>query len=116
MPPAAYALVATFLACSVLVGILAVRRAASLAGGPRGRLAYVLPIVAGFGAFYLIGHKLGLSVGPEVTLYGFQVALVGDVLIGFAAALVAAFAQALVVRASRRRGRGPDRGETVTSS
>lgn len=103
MPPAAYALVATFLACSVVVGILAVRLAAWSAGGPTRKLAYVLPILAGFAAFYLIGHKLGLSVGPEITLYGFQVALLGDVLIGFAAALVAAFAQALVMRARRPR-------------
>ena len=98
MPPAAYALVTLFAASSVLVGIVAVRLVAAVAGGPRRRLAYVLPILAGFGAFYLIGHRLGLVVGPEVSLFGFRVALVGDVLIGFAAALVVALVQAAVVR------------------
>ena len=104
MPPAAYALVTLFLLCSVAVGVLAVRLAARL-GGPTGRSAYVLPVLAGFGAFYLIGHKLGLSIGPEVGLFGFQVAIVGDVAIGFAAALAVALAQAAVRRA-RRTGPG----------
>ena len=44
-------------------GIVAVRLVAAVAGGPRRPLAYVLPILAGFGAFYLIGHRLGLVVG-----------------------------------------------------
>ena len=61
----------------------------------------ILPIVAAFGAFYLIGHRLGLAVGPEVSLFGFQVALVGDLAIGFLAALVVALVQAAVVRARR---------------
>jgi hypothetical protein len=98
MPPAAYALVTLFIACSVVAGFVAVRLVARLANGPRRRLAYVLPIVAGFGAFYLIGHRLGLVVGPEVSLFGFRVALLGDVLIGFAAALLVALLQAVVVR------------------
>ena len=62
-----------------------------------------LPTMAAFGAFYLIGHRLGLAVGPEISLLGFQVALFGDLAIGFAAALVVALAQAAVVRARRRR-------------
>ena len=62
-------------------------RVAAQAGGPRGLAAYVIPVIAAFGAFYLIGHKLGLSIGPEVTLFGFQVALLGDLAIGLAAAL-----------------------------
>ena len=101
MPPQAYALVATFIACSVVLGWIAVRLAARLAGGPRGPRWYVLPVTAGFLAFYLIGHRLGVHVGPEVMLYGFQVTLVGDLAIGFAAALVAALAQALAVRSGR---------------
>jgi len=111
MPPQAYALVTLFLACSVLVGILAVRLAAR-AGGSRGRPAHVLPVVAAFLAFYLIGHRFGISVGPEVELFGFRVALLGDVLIGFAAGLLVALAQALLVRA--RAGRG-DRGAAQPS-
>ncbi len=98
MPPQAYALVTLFLVCSVLVGILAVRLVAR-AGGPHGRLAFVLPILGGFGAFYLVGHRLGISIGPEITIFGFQVALLGDLALGLTAALVAAAVQALVVRA-----------------
>ena|SRR6186713_1428071 len=105
MPPAAYGVVTLFLLCSAVVGIVAVRLAARL-GGPTRRTAYVLPVLAGFGAFYLIGHKLGLSVGPEVSLFGFQVALFGDIVIGFAAALVVALVQAAVAR-SRRPDAGP---------
>jgi hypothetical protein len=102
VPPAAYALVTLFLACSAVVGVLAVR-IASRVGGPTRRAAYLLPVFAGFGAFYLIGHRLGLSVGPEVGLFGFRVALAGDIAIGFAAALVAALLQAAVVRVRRPR-------------
>ena len=104
MPPQAYALVTLVLVCSVLVGILAVRLVAR-AGGPRGLAAYVLPVIAGFGAFYLVGHELGIVVGPEIELFGFQVALLGDVLIGFTAALVTAGAQALIARAVSRSRR-----------
>jgi hypothetical protein len=103
MPPQAYALVTLFVLCSVALGAAAVRIAAR-AGGPRGRVAHVIPIAAGFGAFYLIGHRLGLSVGPEISLFGFQVALVGDLAIGFAAALAAALIQAAAYRFSRRTG------------
>jgi hypothetical protein len=101
MPPQAYALVTLFMLCSVALGVAAVRVVAR-AGGPKRRSAYVLPIAAGFGAFYLVGHRLGLSVGPEVSLFGFQVALVGDLAIGFAAALAAALVQAAAVRVTRR--------------
>jgi hypothetical protein len=102
MPPQAYALVTTFMACSVVLGWLAVRLVALVAGGPRGRRWYLLPVLAGFGAFYLIGHRLGVHLGPELPLYGFQVNLAGDLAIGFASALIGAMLQALVVRARRR--------------
>ncbi|MDP2350258.1 MAG: hypothetical protein Q8M74_03775 [Chloroflexota bacterium] len=101
MPPQAYALVTLFVLCSVVLGVAAVRVLA-LAGGPRGRAAYPLPIAAGFGAFYLVGHRLGLSIGPEIPLFGFQVALLGDLAIGFGAALLAALAQAAAGRIIRR--------------
>ena len=101
MPPQAYALVTLFALCSVALGVAAVRIVARV-GGPRGYAAYVVPVAAGFGAFYLIGHRLGLSVGPEFPLFGFQVALLGDLAIGFAAALAAALVQAAAVRVSRR--------------
>ena len=108
MPPAAYALVTLFLACSVIVGIAAVRLVSRI-GGPTRRTAYFLPVLAGFAAFYLIGHKLGLSVGPEIGLFGFQVALLGDIAIGFVAALAVALAQAAVARTRRQRS-GSDAG------
>jgi hypothetical protein len=101
MPPLAFALVATFIACSIVLGWVAVRLVAR-AGGPRGRSAYPIPVLAGFLAFYLIGHKLGISVGPEIGLYGFQVALLGDLSIGLVAALVAAVLQAGFVAMRRR--------------
>ncbi|MCJ7711967.1 MAG: hypothetical protein MUQ32_14190 [Chloroflexi bacterium] len=101
MPPQAYALVTLFMLCSVALGVAAVRVVAR-AGGPRGRAAYLLPIAAACGAFYLIGHRLGLAVGPEISLFGFQVALLGDLAIGFAASLATALAQAAAVKVSRR--------------
>ena len=106
MPPQAFALVALFLACSVLLGVVAVRLLAR-AGGPRGWLAYPLPVLGAFGAFYLVGHRLGIVVGPELPLFGFQVALLGDVALGFAAALAVAAVQALLVRAAPRRAGQP---------
>ncbi len=102
MPPQAFAILFMFLAFSVLLAVIAVRLVART-GGPRTWAAYLLPFGAAFGVFYVIGHKLGLVVGPEIELFGFQVALIGDLAIGFAAALLAAGAQALVVRA--RAGR-----------
>ena len=104
MPPQAYALVSLFVLSSVALGWLAVRLVRRSMGGPASRSAAVLPVLAAFGAFYLIGHRLGLSLGPQVSLFGFQVALLGDVALGFAAALLVAVVQALVLRA-RTRGR-----------
>jgi hypothetical protein len=102
MPPQAYALFLLFLVLSVVLAVLAVRLAARV-GGPRSWAAYLLPFGGAFGAFYLIGHRMGLALGPEVELLGFQVALLGDLVIGFTAAIAVAGLQALVVRA--RRGR-----------
>jgi len=100
MPPQAYALVTLFAACSAVAGWLAARLVAR-AGGPSSRAAWLLPIAGAFLAFYVIGHRFGLAMGPEVTLFGFRVALVGDIAIGFAAALVVAVLQAVLVRALR---------------
>ncbi len=102
MPSQAYALVTLFTLCSLVLGIAAVRMAAVM-GGPRNRAAHVLPVLAAFGAFYLIGHRLGIALGPEVALFGFQVALAGDLAIGLIAAMAAAVTQAAVVRARARR-------------
>jgi hypothetical protein len=107
MTPRAYALFFTFLACSIVLGWLAARLAARF-GGPTAKKAAILPFVAGFGAFYLIGHKLGIEIGPQVELFGFQVSLFGDLAIGFTAAMIAALIQTAVVSArgsARHRAR-----------
>jgi len=109
MPPLAFALVGLFVACSIGLGWLSVRLVGRM-GGPTSRVAYVLPILAAFGAFYLIGHRLGLAVGPELPLFGFQVALFGDLAIGFAAALAVAAVQAVVVGRVGRRQAGSGSG------
>ncbi len=105
MPPQAYALVTLFLACSLVVGAIAAwivgRR-----GGPRGWRTAVLPVIGAFLAFYLIGHRLGISIGPEIELFTFQVALIGDLAIGFGAALVVAALQAAIMRARSQRTAG----------
>jgi hypothetical protein len=98
MPIQAYALVALFLVCSALLGVGAVRLVAR-AGGPRTRWVYPLPVLGSFLALYLVGHRLGIALGPEIGLFGFQVALLGDLAIGFAAALAVAGLQAVVARA-----------------
>lgn len=91
----------TFAALDVVLGILATRLVARFAGGPRAILAHLLPILAAFAAMGILGHSLGAHIGPKVPLYGFEVSLVGDLLIGFTAAMIAAQAQAAVVRARR---------------
>ena len=75
-------------------------------GAPATRPAYILPMIAAFGAFYLIGHRLNVSVGPEIELFGFQVALLGDLVIGFLAALSAALLQSAFARTRRQRSAG----------
>jgi hypothetical protein len=109
MPPQASALVTLFALSSVALGWLAVRVVDRVMGGARSRLRYVLPILAAFGAFYLIGHHLGVRLGPEVPLFGFQVSLVGDLALGLSAALLVAAAQAVVARA-RASQPEPDAG------
>lgn len=106
MPPQAFAILFLFLVFSVVLAVVAVRLVARM-GGPRSPVAYLLPFGAAFGAFYLIGHRLGLVLGPEIELFGFQVALLGDLALGFTAALIAAGLQAIVVRAARRGSGGP---------
>ena len=105
MPPTAYALVTLFSLCSVALGWVAVRLVAR-GGGPGSRRSYVLPIMGAFLAFYLIGHRLGIEVGPQIPLFGFQVALFGDLAIGFAAGLLVALVQAAVVRSRSSRSTG----------
>jgi hypothetical protein len=88
MPPAAYALVTTFAALSVAVG-----GAVTWAVGPRRRTAVILPVAGAFLAFYLVGHRLGWAFGPQIRLYGFDVAIVSDLAFAVLAAVLAAAAQ-----------------------
>ena len=96
MPPAAYALVATFAALSVVVGTIVARVV-----GPWRRSAAVLPIVGAFLAFYLVGHRLGWAFGPQIRLYGFDVAIVSDLAFATVAATVVAFAQRRLIGSVR---------------
>lgn len=93
MTPAVYAIIGLFVVVSILSGIVAARVV-----GPRRPWATVLPALAAFGVLYLVGHRLVIGFGPNVPLFGFQIAIVSDV----AFALGAAFATALVQRAVTR--------------
>lgn len=96
MPINAYALVGFFGAASIASGIVAWRLL-----GPPPRLAVLPPSAAAFVALYLVGHRLGLSVGPTVGLFGFEVALPFDL----AVALGSAGSVAAVERAIWQIGR-----------
>jgi hypothetical protein len=87
---------------NVLAAILATQIVARRLGGPRHLLAHVVPILASLGGSGLLGHQLGLHIGPKVTLYGFEISLLGDVAMAFLFALVGALAQAAVWRAVRK--------------
>ena len=95
MPPEAIALLAFFIGVAVVIGAIA-----AYAVGPRRPITVVLPVLGAFGSLYVVGHRLGLSVGPQLSLFGFEVSIVWDV----AAAAVAAVMVALVQRAIVRRG------------
>jgi hypothetical protein len=89
MPASAYGLIAVFAIVSVAAGIVSVRLI-----GPWRWWAAVLPALGAFGILYLVGHRWVLSIGPNVRLFGWDVALPFDI----AAALVAAGAVALIQR------------------
>ena len=61
--------------------------------GPWSAWAPVMPAVGAFGALYLVGHRWLLSVGPEVTVWGWRVALPFDALVALGTAMVIAAAQ-----------------------
>jgi hypothetical protein len=100
MPPAAFALIGFFVAVAVGTGA-----GATALVGPRRPAAVLAPVAAAFAGLYLVGHQLGLSIGPSVRLFGFDVALVWDVAVAVGAALVAALAQrAILERRAVRQG------------
>jgi hypothetical protein len=106
MPANAYALVGFFAALSAASGLLAWRLV-----GPPPRAAALPPVAASFGALYLVGHRLFLSVGPTVDFLGFQVALPFDVAVAVGTAAVTAFLERTAWRIARgaRRPPSPER-------
>ena len=88
MPASAYALVVTFAVLSAVAGLLAARIV-----GPWTVWSPFLPALGAFGALYLVGHRWVISVGPEVTLWGWKVSLAFDAVVALAAAVAIAGAQ-----------------------
>jgi hypothetical protein len=87
---------------NVLAAILATQIVARRLGGPRHLLAHLIPILVSLGGSGLMGHQLGIHIGPKVTLYGFEISLLGDVAVAFVFALAGALLQAMVWRSVRR--------------
>jgi hypothetical protein len=98
MPPEAIALLLFFVGVAFVVGAVA-----AYAVGPRRPWAAILPILGAFGSLYVVGHRIGLSLGPQVNLFGFEVAIVWDV----AVAIVAAVVVAVLQRAARQLRSAP---------
>jgi hypothetical protein len=88
MPASAYALVVTFAVLSAVAGLLAARIV-----GPWTVWSPFLPALGAFGTLYLVGHRWVISVGPEVTLWGWKVSLPFDAVVALAAAFAVAGAQ-----------------------
>jgi hypothetical protein len=89
MPANAFSLLAVFILISIGSGLIAWRVVI-----PHSRWGWLTSIGSAFGALYLFGHLLGLSAGPLLQLFGFDVALPFAVLL----ALIAGFAGAAVHR------------------
>jgi hypothetical protein len=88
MPVSAYALVVTFAVLSAVAGLLAARIV-----GPWTVWSPILPALGAFGALYLVGHRWVISVGPEVTLWGWKVSLPFDAVVALAAAVAVSWTQ-----------------------
>ncbi len=101
MPASAYGLVTLFTIISVGSGWLAARTV-----GPRRPWAALLPALAAFGALYLVGHRSGIRIGPEVEIFGWQVSLAFDVAVAVATALAAATLQRFGLRLFQAQQRG----------
>jgi len=104
MPAAAYALIGLFTLISTVSGVLASRLV-----GPSRWWTPLLPILASFGALYLVGHRLGWSAGPEIPMFGFRVSLPFDVAVALVVALATAAAQAGAFRLLQPQQRSPGR-------
>jgi hypothetical protein len=104
MPASAYALVGFFALLSVAAGLLATRIV-----GPFTRWSALLPIAAAFGALYLVGHRFPIRVGPTVEVFGWQISLAFEAVVGLGAAIVAALAQRAAARLLQAKQRGARR-------
>jgi hypothetical protein len=104
MPPGAFAIVGLFAIVSLISGALA-----AWLIGPRRAWAAIVPAVAAFGTLYLIGHRVAVSIGPEIELFGFRISLPFDTAVAVAVAFVTAVVQGALVRllqAKQRRTSG----------
>jgi hypothetical protein len=100
MSAAAVALLSLFIGVSIVAGVLA-----WWVIGPRRWYGLPLPIAAPFIALYLAGHQFAVQVGPTVELFGFEIALLFDVVLALVAALAAAFVQRPLLAALLRADR-----------
>jgi hypothetical protein len=91
MPIAALALLSVFTLIALASGIGAWR-----AIDPRRRWGAIIPAGAAFGALYVVGHRLGWTFGPEVNLFGFDVALPWEILLAIVTATAVAWLQRAV--------------------
>jgi len=88
MPASVYGLIATFAAISVVSGLVAARLV-----GPWRWWSPILPMLAAFGALYLIAHRWVVSIGPQVSVFGWEIALPFDTLVALATAAAVAAVQ-----------------------
>ena len=105
MPASAYALLAVFIGTALGAGVVAARII-----GPWRRWTAVVPALAAFGALYLVGHRYVVSIGPQVRLFDWDVALPFDVAVALGTAMVTALVQrgALGLLQGQQRRAGGD--------
>ncbi|HJP70748.1 MAG TPA: hypothetical protein VJ975_03440 [Candidatus Limnocylindria bacterium] len=104
MPPGAYAIVGLFAVVSLISGAIA-----ASALRPRRAWGFAIPALATFGSLYMVGHRLAISIGPEVSLFGFRISLLFDAAVALAVAFAVAFAQAGVMRLFQPKERSAGR-------
>jgi len=81
MSTEAFALLGVFTAICIAAGVIAWRLLlADLAWGA------LLPAAAAFVVLWLVGHRLGWTFGPELQLFGFDVALPWELFLAFVTA------------------------------
>jgi hypothetical protein len=97
MPIEVVGLLGLFIAVSIGCGALAV-----IVTGPRRPPAVILPIGGSFASLYLIGHRLDLSIGPVVSILGFEVSLAWDLTVALATAIGVALVQRAALRGRER--------------